>query len=102
MTGSWLIVKGVGIGVQVAYLVVLLAVFWQFRRELARVRFRWVVPVIVGNFVALSVPWIFQNVVISRACFIVAVAIYLAGIAVVVRDLARHDVVVTSSLVDAS
>ena len=102
MTDSWLIVKCAGMGVQASYLVLLLAVVWQFRRELARIRFRWVAPIIVGNFVALSVPWIFESVAVWRACSIVAPAIYLCGMAILVRDLARGDVAVTRAAVDAS
>jgi len=102
MADSWLILKCAGMGVQASYLVLLLAVFWQFRRQLARMRFRWVAPIIVGNFVALSVPWIFESVAVSRACFIVAQAIYLCGMAILVTDLTRGDVTVTRAAVDAS
>ena len=102
MTGSWLILKGVGTGIVVSYLVLLLVVFWQLRRELSRLRFRWVAPIVVGNFVALTLPWIFDSVPAQRACLIVADAIFLGGIAVLVRDLARHDVTAVRAIVDAS
>jgi hypothetical protein len=86
----------------VSYLMLLLVVFWQLRRELSRLRFRWVAPIVVGNFVALTLPWIFDSAPAQRACFIVAHANYLGGMAVLVRDLARHDVTVVSAVVDVS
>jgi len=101
MLGSWLILKGVGIGILVSYLMLLLVVFWQLRRELSRLRFRWAAPIAVGNFVALTLPWIFDSVPAQRACFIVAHAIYLGGMAMSVRDLARHDVSVVRAVVEA-
>ena len=102
MTSSWQVVEGIGIGVQVSYLVLLFAALWQSRRNLRRMRFRWVTPIVIGNFVALSVPWVFESVVVSRACFISALIIYLGGMALVARDLARRDAVETSSVVNAS
>ena len=88
MTGSWLIVKWVGLAVLALYLVLLLIVLWRVRGKLAELRgglFLW--PILVGNFVGISVPWLYENVAFKRGCFVVASAIYACGIGILVRGL---------------
>jgi hypothetical protein len=46
---------------------------------------------ILGNFVSLTVPSVFENVAVTRVCFIVAHAIYVGGIVILVRGLAQND-----------
>jgi hypothetical protein len=91
MTGSWLIVKWMGITVLGLYLVLILVAIWRFRAKALRLRSGLYLPVIVGNFIWLSVPSIFENVAVTRMCFVVAHAIYLGGIAILVKGLAQKD-----------
>ena len=91
MTGPWLIAKWVGIAVLAVYLVLILVAIWRFRTKLSRMRSGFYMPMIIGNFVSLSVPAIFENVVVSRFCFVVANVIYIVGILILVGGLARKD-----------
>jgi hypothetical protein len=89
MTGSWLIVKWVGIAILAFYLVLILVAIWRFRARSSRLGSELYLPMILGNFVSLSVPSIFENVAVARVCFIVAHAIYMGGILILVRGLAQ-------------
>ena len=91
MTGSWLIVKWVGIAILTLYLVLLLVVIWRFRSKFSRLRSVLYLPQVLGNFVALSVPWIFENLILVRVCFVVAQVIYIGGIVILVRGLIQTD-----------
>ncbi len=91
MTGSWLIVKWIGMAVLALYLVLLLVAAWLYRNRLSQLRGGLYLPIVLGNFISLSVPWIFDNVAVTRACFLVAQAFYIAGILILVRGLAQKD-----------
>ncbi len=91
MTGSWLIVKWVGITVLALYLVLILVTIWRFRDKLSRLGSELYLPMILGNFVSLTVPSVFENVAVTRVCFIIAHAIYGGGIVILVRGLAQND-----------
>ena len=91
MTGPWLIVKWACLMVVALYLL-LMVVFWRVRGKRSRLPsrlFAW-----LGwffNFVLLGVPLLFENVTVTRACFVVAAGICLSGIGILVWDLARKD-----------
>ena len=91
MTGPWLIVKWIGIAVLMLYLVLMLVAIWRFRVKLSRMRIGFYMPMILGNFVSLSVPSIFENVIVTRSCFVVAHVIYIVGIVILVGGLVRKD-----------
>jgi len=91
VTDSWLIVKWVGIAVLAFYLVLVLAATWRFRGKLSRLRSELLLPMILGNFISLTVPSIFENVVVTRVCFIVAHTIYIGGIVILLRSFARKN-----------
>jgi hypothetical protein len=91
MTGSWLIVKWVGAGILASYSALLLVVFCWFRAELSRLRSVIYLPQVLGNCVAFSVPWIFENLIFARACFVIAQVIYVSGIVLLVRGLLQAD-----------
>jgi len=90
MTGSWLIVKWVGMTILALYLVLILVATWRLRGKLSRLRSEIYLPMILGNFISLSVPSIFENVAVARVCFVVSHAIYIFGIAILVRGLAQQ------------
>ncbi|MGA2426301.1 MAG: hypothetical protein ABSG07_20040 [Terriglobales bacterium] len=87
MTGSWLIVKWLGITVLSVYLVLMLVVFRRFRSKLAELRGGLIWPIVVGNFIGICLPLLYENVAFKRACFVVASAVYACGIALLVRGL---------------
>jgi hypothetical protein len=89
MTGSWLIVKWVGIAVTIGYLALLVLVFVRFRSRSSGLRPGVIWPVVIGNFVGTGVADIFENVLVTRACFVVATVIYLYGLATLVRGLSQ-------------
>ncbi len=91
MTGSWLMVKWVGILIAVAYLVLLSLVFVRFRRDLSRLRRGLILPAVLGVFISVSVPSIFEDVVITRICFIVTHVIYISGITILLRGLVQKN-----------
>ena len=91
MTGSWLIVKWLGITVLAFYLVLIVVVLWRFRAKSSRLRSESYLPMILGNFVSLTVPSIFEDVAVTRVCFIVAYAIYICGIVILVRGLMQPE-----------
>jgi hypothetical protein len=91
MTGSWLIVKLVGIAVLCVYLVLMLVAIYRFRTKLTGLQSAVYLPLIFGNFIGLCVPSVFENVAVTRVCFVVAHAIYLVGILILVRGLAQKD-----------
>ena len=65
----------------------------RFRGKLSRLRFGLWAPIVMGNFIGLSVPLIFERVVVTRICFVVADVIYLYGLTVLVRAIAgQHQV----------
>jgi hypothetical protein len=90
MTGPWLFVKWIGIAISLVYVV--LAVEWilRFRWKSPRQRFGALWPMTAGTFVGLVVPWIFEKVLVTRICFVVASAVFLYGAAIVVRAIARQ------------
>ena len=91
MTGSWLIVKWIGISVAVAYLVLLVVVYVRFRDDLSRLR-RWLIlPGVLGVFVLDTVPSVFEDVTVTRICFIAASVIFAGGAAVLLRGLYQED-----------
>jgi prepilin signal peptidase PulO-like enzyme (type II secretory pathway) len=89
MTGSWLIVKWAGMAVLALYLVLLLVAVWQFRGMLSRLPVKIVVPIVLGNFIGLSLPSIIESVAVTRVCFVVAHIIYVYGIAILTQQLAQ-------------
>jgi hypothetical protein len=91
MTGSWLILKWVGVAVLALYLVLILVAVWRYRAQLSRLRSELYLPMILGNFVSLSVPSVFESVAVTRVCFIVAHLIYAGGIVILLRGLAQKD-----------
>jgi hypothetical protein len=91
MTGSWLIVKWAGMAVLAFYVVLLLVAVWRFRGMLSRVPIKVVVPIVFGNFVGLSLPSIFESVTVRRVCFVVAHIIYVYGIAILTKQMARKN-----------
>ncbi len=91
MTGPWLIVKSVGIAILLLYLVLVVVATWRFRGKLSRLRFGLFAPLVVGNFVGLSIPWIFEEVVLTRICFVAAHVVYLYGLAILVKAMAHQD-----------
>jgi hypothetical protein len=88
MTGSWLIVKWIGIAILGCYLVLLVVALWRFRGKLPRNSF---VPIMISNFVALSIPSIFESAVLTRVCFVLAHTVCIIGIAVLTRQLMRKN-----------
>jgi hypothetical protein len=91
MTGSWLIMKWVGISTAAAYLMLLIVVVMRFRRDLSRLRSRLILPAVFGVFISVSVPSIFEQVMITRICFVVACVMYIYGIATLLRGLVQED-----------
>jgi hypothetical protein len=91
MTGPCLIVKWLGIGILLLYLGSLVVAIWVSRGKVSRLRFGLVAPLVIGNFVGLSLPSIFEEVALTRICFVVAHGIYLYGLAILVRAMAHQD-----------
>ncbi len=90
MRGPWLIVKWAGIGILLSYLALLIFAIFRFRSRLVRMRLAYV-PIVLGNFVSLSLPWIFMKAAVTRICFVLAQVIFIYGITVLVKDLARKE-----------
>ncbi len=90
MTGPWLIVKWAGITILSCYLALIVVVFWRFWGKVSQLRPGLAWPIVLGNFVGQSLPWIFDNVVFARVCFVAASAIYSYGIAVLLRGLTQE------------
>jgi hypothetical protein len=91
VTGSWLIVKWAGIAVLAFYLALLLISLGFFRGKFPRAAFvRSFAPVVLGNFVSLSVPSLFESVAVKRLCFVVGHVIYICGIAILLRVLVQE------------
>jgi hypothetical protein len=88
-TGTWFIVKWVGIAIFALYLVLIAVTILRFRRRLSRLRNGFYLPIIIGNFVWLGLPLIFENVIVTRVCFVVAQALYIGGIAILMRCLVQ-------------
>ncbi len=91
MTGSWMIVKWVGISITAAYLLLMVLVAIRFRRDLSRLRHGLILPAVFGVFISVSVPSIFEDVMVARICFIAAVVIYIAGIGILLRGLVQKN-----------
>jgi len=91
MTGSWLIVKWVGISITAGYLVLLLVVVMRFRRDLSRLRGGLILPAVLGVFISVSVPSIFEDVMIARICFVATCVLYIGGIVTLMRGLIQED-----------
>jgi hypothetical protein len=91
MTGPWLMVKWVGISINAAYVLILLVVVRRFSRELSRLRGGLILPVVLGVFISVTVPSIFEDVVVTRICFIAAAFIYIGGIAILLRGLVQKN-----------
>jgi hypothetical protein len=92
MTGSWLVVKWTGVVILALYTGLILFVFIRFRDDWHRLRAGSLVwPIVLGNLVGISLPWIFEDVVFTRGCRIVAILIYLAGIAILLRGLTEQN-----------
>jgi hypothetical protein len=91
MTSSWLIVKWVGISITAAYLTLLVVVVMRFRRDLSRLRGGLILPSVLGVFISVSVPSIFEDVTITRICFAVACVIYIGGIVILLRGLIQEN-----------
>ena len=87
MTGSWLIAKWIGISIAVAYWVLVVIVYVRFRNDLSRLR-RWLIlPAVLGGFVLNAVPSVFEDVTVTRICFIAGSGIFAGGTAVLLRGL---------------
>jgi hypothetical protein len=91
MTGPWLIVKWAGIGILSFYVVLIVFAIVRFRDRLSRMRSTLFVPIILGNFVWLTLPWLFMEAEVTRICFVAAQAIFVYGVAVLVKNLAQKD-----------
>jgi len=91
MTGPWLMVKWAGIGILLLYVVLIVLAIVRFRDKLSRMRSALFVPIVLGNFVSLTLPWLFVKAEATRICFVTAQAILVYGIAVLVRNLAHKD-----------
>jgi hypothetical protein len=91
MTGSWLIVKWVGISITAAYLLLMVLVCIRFRRDLSRLRHGLILPAALGVFISVSVPSIFGDVIVARTCFIAAVVIYIGGIGILLKGLVQKN-----------
>ena len=91
MTGPWLMVKWAGVSIDAAYVVTLLVVFRRFSRDLSRLRGGLILPAVLGAFISITVPSIFENVVVTRICFIAATIIYIGGIAILLRGLVQKN-----------
>jgi len=91
ITGSWLLVKWMGIAVSAAYLALISFVLIRFYRDISRLRAGLILPIILGNFVWISLPSIFENVVFTRVCFVVAHLVFIGGIIVLVRGLVQEN-----------
>jgi hypothetical protein len=91
MTGSWLIVKWLGISIEAAYLMLVLVIFMRCRRDLSRLRGGLILPAVLGVFVSVSVPSISEDVTTTRICFLVACVIYIGGIVILLRGLIQED-----------
>ena len=90
MTGPWLIVKWAGIGILLSYLTLLIFAILRFRSRLIRMRFAFA-PIVLGNFVSLSLPWIFMKAEITRICFVLAQVVFIYGMVVLLKRLARNE-----------
>jgi hypothetical protein len=91
MTGSWLAVKWVGVAITAIYLVLSLVVLVRFRRNLSRLRNGLTWPAVLGVFISVSIPSVFENIAVTRVCFIASSLLYLVGIAILLRGLAQKD-----------
>jgi hypothetical protein len=91
MTGPWLIVKWVGVGVLLFYLLLLMHAMRRYRDRLSGMRATLYMPLVVGSFVSLTLPWIFMKAEVTRICFVVAQAIFMYGMAILVRNLKQKD-----------
>jgi hypothetical protein len=91
MTGPWLIVKWAGVGVLLFYLLLLIHAMRRYRDRLSGMRAALFMPIVIGNFVSLTLPWIFMKAEVTRICFVVAQAIFMYGITVLVRKLTQRD-----------
>ena len=91
-TGTWFIVKWVGIAILALYSMLIGVAIWRFRSRLSRRRWRELsLAVTLGNFVSFGLPLVFENVTVTRVCLVTAQAIYFGGIVILVRALARAD-----------
>jgi hypothetical protein len=91
MTGSWLTMKWVGISIEVTYLILLVVVLRRFRHDLSRLKGGLIWPPVLGVFISVSLPSIFENVMVSRVCFVAAVVIYIGGIGFLLRGLVQKN-----------
>ena len=91
MTGSWLIVKWAGISITATYLLLMVFVLIRFRHDLLRLRHGSILPLVFGVFISVSVPSIFDDVMVARTCFIAAVVIYIGGIGILLRGLIQKN-----------
>ena len=69
MTGPWLIVKWVGLGVTLCYMALFVVAMWRFRGRLHRIRSTATLPIVLGNFVLLIPPWLFMKAEVTRRMF---------------------------------
>ena len=86
-----MIVKWVGISIAAVYLLLMVLVATRFRRDLSRLRHGLILPAVLGVFISVSVPSIFEDVMVARICFIAAVGIYIAGIGILLRGLVQKN-----------
>ena len=84
-------VKWLGISIAAAYLLALVVVFIRFRRDLSRLRRGLIWPAVLGVFISASVPSIFEDVTVTRICFIAATIFYIGGIAILLRGLVQKN-----------
>jgi hypothetical protein len=91
LADSWHILKWLGIAVVASYSVLMLVTAWRFRTKLSRLRGEVYWPMILGNFIWLDVPSVFENVVITRVCFVVAHTMFVGGIVILLRGIARQN-----------
>jgi len=84
-------VKWVGIAIAAAYLLTLVVAVIRFRRDLSRLRGGSILPAVLGVFISVSVPSIFEDVAVTRICFVAATTIYIGGIAILLRGLIQKN-----------
>ncbi len=91
MTGPWLIVKWIGIAVLLSYTALLVVAIRRFRDRLTRMRSSLSWPIVIGNFISLTLPWLFMKAEVTRTCFVVAQGFFIYGIVVLLKNFAPKD-----------
>jgi len=89
MTGPWLIVKWMGIAALLSYTALLVVAIRRFRDRLTLSSLSW--PIVIGNFISLTLPRLFMKAEVTRTCFVVAQGFFIYGIVVLLKNFAPKD-----------